>query len=244
MMSPQDMCSYNKKTVDIVPRVAVRGGGGGAGLSLGLAADIRPTRPGVDDGSVPSSPLSDCGEMAVGNCKQYETLDGDTREIISDFLRNFCGLSRSCGGHGAVVQTMKRVVDDLVVKHGIAYKGMLNKLGMEDRGDDMYVIRAVAKELFSDGITNWGRVASLVAFGAVVSKHQHDMGRGHCVSLVGEELSSYLLSDERDWLLKNKAWDGFVEFFRVPDPESTMRNALMAFVTVAGLGASIAFLAR
>ncbi|XP_072535650.1 induced myeloid leukemia cell differentiation protein Mcl-1b [Salminus brasiliensis] len=242
MISPQDLCLINKKTegcgADIVPRLGM------GALTLGISSETRTTRPGVGDGSLPGSPSSDCEEFTVDHCKEYETLDGDTREIISDFLRNFSGLSRSDGRHSAVVKTMIRVVDGLVAKHGIVYKGMLKKLDLEDQDDDMCLIRTVAKELFSDGITNWGRITSLLAFGAVVCKHLKDMGRSHCVSLVGEEMSLYLLSDKRDWLLKNKAWDGFVEFFRVPDPESTMRNALMAFVTVAGLGASIAFLSR
>lgn len=38
--------------------------------------------------------------------------------------------------------------------------------------------------------------------------------------------------------------EGFVEFFRVPDPESTVRNTLMAVVGVAGIGATLAFLIR
>ncbi|KAJ8335226.1 hypothetical protein SKAU_G00408650 [Synaphobranchus kaupii] len=38
--------------------------------------------------------------------------------------------------------------------------------------------------------------------------------------------------------------DGFVEFFHVEDPESVVRNALMAFAGVAGIGAGLAFLIR
>lgn len=38
--------------------------------------------------------------------------------------------------------------------------------------------------------------------------------------------------------------DGFVEFFQVADPESTVRNTLMAFAGVAGIGATLALLIR
>lgn len=38
--------------------------------------------------------------------------------------------------------------------------------------------------------------------------------------------------------------DGFVEFFQVPDPESTVRNVLMAVAGVAGIGATLALLIR
>lgn len=87
---------------------------------------------------------------------------------------------------------------------------MINKLELDKRGDDMSFIMSVAKSLFGDGITNWGRIASLVAFGAVVCQYLKEMGRGHCIELVGQEISSYLLSDQRDWLVKNNSWVSLV----------------------------------
>lgn len=65
---------------------------------------------------------------------------------------------------------------------------------------------SVAKSTFEDGSTNWGRVASLVAFGAVVAQYLKDHGRRNCVEHVAQEISSYLLTDQRDWLIKNNAW--------------------------------------
>lgn len=38
--------------------------------------------------------------------------------------------------------------------------------------------------------------------------------------------------------------EGFVEFFQVSDPESSVRNMLMAVAGVAGLGATLALLIR
>ncbi|XP_052000007.1 induced myeloid leukemia cell differentiation protein Mcl-1 homolog [Xyrauchen texanus] len=168
----------------------------------------------------------------------------DTREIINIFFKDFAGLSHAKGGKKQVLSTMKSVVESLVVKHEIAYKGMITRLNLEEKGDDVSFVKNVAKELFSDGITNWGRIASLLAFGALVCKYQNDRGQSQCVSLMAEEISSYLLSAQRDWLLKNNAWDGFVEFFHVPDTEVAVRNALMAFGSVATLGAALAFWIR
>lgn len=85
---------------------------------------------------------------------------------------------------------------------------MISRIDL-DQTDDMSVVTIVATELFSDGITNWGRIASLLAFGAVLCKHLNDSGRSECVSLVGEEMSAYLLSKQMDWLLKNNAWVSF-----------------------------------
>lgn len=193
-------------------------------------------------GSVPSTPVLDCEE--IDDCASYHSaLEMDTREIIDCFLKQFAGLSHSKCVKKQVVSTMKRVVDSLVLKHEITYNGMISRLNL-DETDDMSFVTTVAKELFSDGITNWGRISSLLAFGAVLSKHLNDRGRSHCVNSVGERISSYLLTDQKDWLLRNKSWDGFVDFFHVPDTEAAVRNTLMAIGSVATFGAALAYLIR
>lgn len=86
---------------------------------------------------------------------------------------------------------------------------MINKLSLDTRRDDVSFVGSVAESLFSDGSTNWGRVASLVAFGAVVSQHMKEKGQRECVELVAQEISTYLLTKQRDWLIKNNAWVSF-----------------------------------
>ncbi|XP_026083226.1 induced myeloid leukemia cell differentiation protein Mcl-1 homolog [Carassius auratus] len=196
-------------------------------------------------GSVPSSPEPDCEKIPHDyNTSTYDALEMDTREIIDIFLKNFTGFPHSKSGNKQVLATMNRVVESLAVKHELVYKGMIARLNLEQRGEDVSFVKTVATELFSDGVTNWGRIASLLTFGAIVCKHQSDKGHSKCVSLVGEEISSYLLTAQRDWLHKNKAWDGFVEFFHVPDTEAAVRNALMAIGSVATFGAALAYLIR
>ncbi|XP_027005627.1 induced myeloid leukemia cell differentiation protein Mcl-1b [Tachysurus fulvidraco] len=206
-------------------------------LNLGLSTE---NQRGLSDGSLPTSPEFDSDQVSGVGC----FLEHNTQEIIEDFLQLITSPSRLCGRHNKVLKTMKRVVDNLLVKHDIVYKGMLVKLNLDKRGHDMSVISSVAKDLFSDGITNWGRIASLLAFGAVVARYEKESGRGDCVSLVAEELSSFLMHDQKEWLLKNNSWDGFEEFFHIPDAESSVRTALTTFVTVAGIGAVLAYMTR
>ncbi|KAM7421563.1 hypothetical protein PAMA_015615 [Pampus argenteus] len=187
-----------------------------------------------DGGSLPSTP----------ELQSDSELEKVTRELLKRFLEEFTGLSKSSWYPSKELSTLKKVVNDLLEKHRYSYNGMINKLSLKDRGDDVSFISAVAKSLFADGTTNWGRVASLVAFGAVVCQYFKESGRENCVELVGHEISTYLLTDQRDWLVKNNAWDGFVQFFQVTDPESTVRNTLMAFAGFAGIGATLALLIR
>lgn len=84
------------------------------------------TRNGLQ-GSVPSSPESDCEKTPdeYTSNRIYDALEMDTREIIDIFLKNFTGLPHSKRGNKQVLETMNRVVESLVVKHELAYKGNL-----------------------------------------------------------------------------------------------------------------------
>ncbi|KAJ7985543.1 hypothetical protein DPEC_G00353170 [Dallia pectoralis] len=197
------------------------------------------------DDSLPCTPLvaTEC-TAGLSNCPSGdEVLDTETRQLIDNVLKDYTGLPQSLK-QSVTFRTMIRVVKDVISKHHYAYNGMISKLDLDGKGDDLSVITSVAKSLFSDGITNWGRIVSLVAFGAVVSQQLKERGKGNCIELVGQEISAYLLTAQRDWLVKNKSWDGFVEFFHVEDPESSVRKTLMAFAGVAGIGATLALLIR
>lgn len=87
---------------------------------------------------------------------------------------------------------------------------MISKLQLEQRGDDMTFISDVAEQMFSDGTTNWGRIASLLAFGAAVARHQKQNGKVECVESVAHEMSTYLLKEKKEWLIKNNAWVSLV----------------------------------
>uniref|UniRef100_A0A1A8N836 Myeloid cell leukemia sequence 1b n=2 Tax=Nothobranchius TaxID=28779 RepID=A0A1A8N836_9TELE len=195
-----------------------------------------------EDGSLPCTPEFHAGsetEVPSGHAGD-EALENDTRQLISRFFMEFTGQLKPQWRDSRELSTMKRVVNDILEKHRYAYKGMAAKC----TSDDLTFISKVAENMFSDGITNWGRIVSLLAFGAVVAQYQKDNGRQNYVERVSHEVSTYLLSQQRDFLLRNNSWQGFVEFFRVTDPESTVRNTLMAIAGVAGMGATLALLIR
>ncbi|XP_077423906.1 induced myeloid leukemia cell differentiation protein Mcl-1 homolog [Vanacampus margaritifer] len=180
--------------------------------------------------------LSDSGDIENSPSPLLQTLaspdvlDTNTRRLIGRFLSDFTGLSKPTWNQSKALSTMKRVVTMLVDKHRFRYNGIINKLSLDRRGHDMTFISEVAKIQFADGATNWCRIASLVAFAAVVSQEKQ---QASCVELVAHEVSTYLLSHQRTWLVQHNAWDGFVEFFKEDDLESTVWNVLLAFVGLA-----------
>lgn len=188
------------------------------------------------DGSLPTTP--DPEEL------DYAELERDTRQLLLDFYRTHTGMCPVDRKLHHAIPTMKRVVDNILVKHQIAYKGMIQRLQLDSQPASLDFIRCIASTMFKDGVTNWGRIASLVAFGAVVCSRLKELQQDQCVERVAEQISSYLTSEQQDWILKNKSWHGFVEFFHQEDVESVVRHGLLALVGCAGIGAGLAFLIR
>uniref|UniRef100_A0A671LEH7 Bcl-2 Bcl-2 homology region 1-3 domain-containing protein n=1 Tax=Sinocyclocheilus anshuiensis TaxID=1608454 RepID=A0A671LEH7_9TELE len=121
--------------------------------------------------------------------------------ILSFF---FLHISLSFRHHA--LPTMKRVVADVLLKCLGFSAGMLQHLQLDSQPDDLSFIGCIAKTMFRDDTTNWGRIVSLVAFGAVVCSQMKELQRERCVETVAQQISSYLISEQHDWLLNNKGW--------------------------------------
>lgn len=141
------------------------------------------------------------------------------------------------------LETLRRVGGGILDKHQLAFQGMLRKMEIKNESD-LKTVSEVAKFVFDDGVTNWGRITTLIAFGAFVAKHLKSINQEGCVGALAEIITDVLVTDKRDWLVEHDGWEGFVKFFHVEDIEGSVRSVLMAFAGVAGLGASLAYMIR
>uniref|UniRef100_A0A8C3H9M3 Bcl-2 Bcl-2 homology region 1-3 domain-containing protein n=1 Tax=Chrysemys picta bellii TaxID=8478 RepID=A0A8C3H9M3_CHRPI len=141
------------------------------------------------------------------------------------------------------LETLRRVGDGVMEKHQLAFQGMLRKLDIKNE-EDLKSVTAVATHVFSDGVTNWGRIVTLISFGAFVAKHLKSINQENCINTLAGIITDVLVTGKRDWLVNQRGWEGFVEFFRVEDLEGSIRNVLVAFAGFAGLGASLAYMMR
>ncbi|XP_028564914.2 induced myeloid leukemia cell differentiation protein Mcl-1 [Podarcis muralis] len=149
----------------------------------------------------------------------------------------------SSPGAAQALETLRRVGDNILDKHQLAFQGMLRKIEIK-KEDDLKTVSEVAKHLFSDGITNWGRIVTLISFGAFVAKHLKRINQESAIGRLAELITEVLVTDKREWILNNNAWEGFVNFFHVEDVEGSIRSVLMAFAGVAGIGAGLAYMIR
>ncbi|XP_029436635.1 LOW QUALITY PROTEIN: induced myeloid leukemia cell differentiation protein Mcl-1 [Rhinatrema bivittatum] len=153
-----------------------------------------------------------------------------------------------CGGgggsqHDKALETLRRVGDGIVDKHKLAFQGMLRKLDIKHK-EDIKCVSTVALSVFSDGVTNWGRITTLICFGAFVAKHLKSIHLENSINTLAQSITDFLMTHNRAWIVQHNGWEGCVEFFHVEDVEGGIRNVLMAFAGVAGLGASLAYMIR
>uniref|UniRef100_A0A2K6F6N9 Bcl-2 Bcl-2 homology region 1-3 domain-containing protein n=1 Tax=Propithecus coquereli TaxID=379532 RepID=A0A2K6F6N9_PROCO len=113
-----------------------------------------------------------------------------------------------------------------------AFQGMLQKLDIKNE-DDVKSLSRVMVHVFSDSVTNWGRIVTLISFCAFVSKHLKTINQESCIEPLAESITDILVRTKRDWL-----------FFHVEDLEGSIRNVLLAFAGVAGVGAGLTYLIR
>ncbi|KAM9252064.1 induced myeloid leukemia cell differentiation protein Mcl-1 [Cariama cristata] len=216
------------------------------------------------DGCEPEAERGPAGNSLPGTPQEPpDGLRQDSLELISRYLQEAAGEAEPGakklfqgllggpgrpGGSGDAVmekalETLRRIGDGVMQKHELAFQGMLRKLEIQ-KEEDLQSVCEVAAHVFSDGVTNWGRVVTLISFGAFVAKHLKSINQEKCISSLAGIITDALISSKREWLMSQGGWEGFVDFFRVEDLESSIRNVLMAFAGVAGLGASLAYMMR
>uniref|UniRef100_R4GAJ0 Bcl-2 Bcl-2 homology region 1-3 domain-containing protein n=1 Tax=Anolis carolinensis TaxID=28377 RepID=R4GAJ0_ANOCA len=103
------------------------------------------------------------------------------------------------------LETLRRVGESLREKHLLAFQGMLRKLEIK-KEEDLASVAEVTTEVFRDGIINWGRIVTLISFGAFVAKHLKSINQENAINTLIEIITDVLVTDKREWLLKHNAW--------------------------------------
>ena len=82
---------------------------------------------------------------------------------------------------------------------------MLRKLEIQ-KEEDLQSVCEVTAHMFSDGVTNWGRVVTLISFGAFVAKHLKSINQEKCISSLAGIITDALVSSKREWLMSQGGW--------------------------------------
>ncbi|MGH0181362.1 UNVERIFIED_CONTAM: hypothetical protein FKN15_006428 [Acipenser sinensis] len=181
-------------------------------------------------------------------CPSQSELNGPfaqtTRDLISEYLTGLPYYNTSEDRHqNKPLMTLKRLGNTVIEKHEPEFNEMVCKLRM-GQGINVDFVKDVAENLFSDGVTNWGGIVTLLAFGTVLVKHLKQNGLGHDIERLMEIVSDFLIREKREWILKNGDWQGFVDFFDFKDSHFSVIIAMSMFVGLVKIAAIIMFLMK
>ncbi|RUS77464.1 hypothetical protein EGW08_014770 [Elysia chlorotica] len=114
-------------------------------------------------------------------------------------------------------RTMRRTVKDMLERHEIVFKGMVNKLNL-DENNFFQTFVIVSDELFADGEVNWGRIVAVYAFAKRLAQHHNDNMKASQSETLHQEkiamfLGKYVACKLGQWIHTHGGWDAFVEIF-------------------------------
>lgn len=92
---------------------------------------------------------------------------------------------------------------------------MLRKLEIK-KEEDLQAVGEVAAHLFSDGVTNWGRVVTLISFGAFVARHLKSVKQEKSIGSLARIITDALVSSKREWLVSQGGWVSHAAWPREP----------------------------
>lgn len=92
---------------------------------------------------------------------------------------------------------------------------MLRKLDIKNE-DDVKSFSRVMVHVFKDGVTNWGRIVTLISFGAYVAKHLKSINQENCIEPLAESITDVLVRSKRDWLVKQRGWVSLLYSLKEP----------------------------
>lgn len=113
---------------------------------------------------------------------------------------------------------------------------MLRKLEIK-KEEDLQAVGEVAAHLFSDGVTNWGRVVTLISFGAFVARHLKSVKQEKSIGSLARIITDALVSSKREWLMSQGGW---VSHAARPQPRRPFYLFIISFGTIRSLPISLA----
>lgn len=111
-----------------------------------------------------------------------------------------------------VCQAMRHLCSEITVKHEQQFVDMLNRLHVTP--DTLHGhMDSIMQMLFQDQV-NWGRIASLFTFSAVLSQHCIEREMPQLVSRVIDWVAEYVDTNVQQWIDLNGGWGGLVTFHK------------------------------
>ncbi|XP_012514918.1 PREDICTED: induced myeloid leukemia cell differentiation protein Mcl-1-like, partial [Propithecus coquereli] len=156
------------------------------------------------DGSLPSMPPPAEAEE--------DLLYWQSLEIISQYFweqatsaKDAKPMVRFGAASRKALETLRCAGESVQRNHEMAFQGMLRKLDIKNE-DDVKSLSQVMAYVLNDSVINWGRITTLISFGACVAKHLKSINQESCIEPLAESITDVIVRTKRDWLVKQRGW--------------------------------------
>jgi len=158
-------------------------------------------------------------------------------EVADDIV--FWSIGRASNPQSEYVKTMRELVEQILDKHSSLFRGLVTRLNSANL-ELSASVRAIADEEFGDGEANWGRIVTLCAYVARLSRHFQENNMTDNVEVLATFLRSYFADRLNDWIATQGGWDQFTRRFQSnPSLEPTIFKGLLATGLALGVIAGV-----
>lgn len=113
-------------------------------------------------------------------------------------------LGRSAAPVNPTAKTLRKLSDDIEKRNPDLLEQLCTKLNFS-KETEYCSFAEIAREVFSDGVVNWGRIAVLYAFGARLGKHCCDNDMREQLDNIPEWIATFV-TGLNDWITKQGGW--------------------------------------
>lgn len=149
--------------------------------------------------------------MAEANNEQTTNSDvyKEGKILLKDLI--YFKLGQNLSPVNVTARTLRKLSDNIELKNPDLFREMCSKLNFSK--ETVYnSFCEVAKEMFSDGIMNWGRIATLFAFVAQVAKYCMENHTSEQIDEITEWTARFVT--EMNWIEQQGGWNGLNRCFR------------------------------
>ena len=128
-----------------------------------------------------------------------------TCKIVNNICHN---ISKSdCHGQPPdhISNAMRQLVDRVIKTHPSISE--ITERHTVMLGKENPDVKSVAYQMFEDGVINWGRVITLLAFGELLSHHCERRKILGCVEAISNAIAIFIFDKLALWIIDNGGWE-------------------------------------
>lgn len=182
------------------------------------------------------------------NLIQEDPVVTEARMIAQDILNSECpkydgakiaNTTWHLGGQSSYQSprsaTVLRLVHQLLEKHEILYKSMVDRLHLTSRTNIQYLDQ-MCDEVFADGQVTWGKILALYALCAAIGRHFRDSEKQDVARESVECIGQYIGKKVTSWIKKEGGWVAIEEAF---PPEDHVEKRIWKGLLYTGIGLGV-----